>query len=298
MKSTQSLNDLVKKAANEIIAEFAHRQLKADELAITLVDLTDKDNWKSGNFRGDEAIYPASVVKLFYLAAVHRWLEERKLSDTDELRRAIKDMLVDSSNDATGYLVDLLTDTTSGPELSDYEMEIWSQKRNAINRYFAALGYNDINVNQKPWGDGPYGRERTFVGKQKENRNKLTTNATAQLLTNIVRGVEINAPHSKEMIDLLSRNFKEKSSDPDNQATGFTGTALPADAKLWSKAGWTSIARHDAAYIELANGIRFVLVVFTENHAQEHGIIPKLAKKVIMALQGGYKAPVKSSVSA
>jgi hypothetical protein len=50
---------------------------------------------------------------------------------------------------------------------------------------------------------------------------------------------------------------------------------------LWSKAGWTSKARHDAAYIETADGKKFVLVVFTENMAAERDIIPTLAGKIL-----------------
>ena len=33
------------------------------------------------------------------------------------------------------------------------------------------------------------------------------------------------------------------------QVASFIGEALPTTARLWSKAGWTSEVRHDAAYI-------------------------------------------------
>ena len=62
-------------------------------------------------------IYPASVIKLFYLAAAHRWMEDNRLRDTPELRRAMRDMIVESYNEATHYVVDLLTDTTSDHHL-------------------------------------------------------------------------------------------------------------------------------------------------------------------------------------
>ena len=69
----------------------------------------------------------------------------------------------------------------------------------------------------------------------------------------------------------------------------FTGKLLidrkMTDAKLWSKAGWTSKARHDAAYIETADGLKFVLVVFTENHANEKEVIPSIAGKIIDSLR-------------
>ena len=72
-----------------------------------------------------------------------------------------------------------------------------------------------------------------------------------------------------------------KSDDPDDQAHGFSGRALPPSAKLWSKAGWTSQVRHDAAYIELADGAKFVLVIFTADHANEREIIPALGRVIL-----------------
>jgi beta-lactamase class A len=248
--------------------------------------LADKVDTKAiANFRGEEPIFPASIVKLFYLVAVHQWLEDKKLKETEELKRACADMIIESSNDATHYVLDLLTDTTAGPELPPQEMADWAEKRNTINRYFQSLGYKNINVNQKTWGDGPYGRERVFVGKERENRNKLTTNAAAKLLADIVTGHCINQERSKAMLELLARDFTQPSDDVDNQATGFMGSCLSKGAKLWSKAGWMSTARHDAAYIELPNGICFILVVFVSNHARDYWILPTIAKKVIRALE-------------
>jgi hypothetical protein len=190
-------------------------------------------------------------------------------------------MIVDSSNDATHYVLDSLTGTTGGPELPEAEMKIWGDKRNAVNRYFTSLGYTNINVNQKPWGDGPYGRERVWVGKDYGNRNALTTDATARLLSEIVLSQCISAQRSDEMMKLLARDATAKTKDPDDQAHGFSASGLPRDAKLWSKAGWTSTARHDAAYVELPDGRKFVLVTFTNGHANEREILPFVVKQVI-----------------
>jgi hypothetical protein len=50
---------------------------------------------------------------------------------------------------------------------------------------------------------------------------------------------------------------------------------------LWSKAGWTSQTRHDAAYVELPGGEKLILVTFTTDHANERGIIRSVARRVI-----------------
>ena len=83
------------------------------------------------------------------------------------------------------------------------------------------------------------------------------------------------------MLQLLERDPFGTSTDLDDQSHGFTGPALPKGAKLWSKAGWTSETRHDAALIQLPDGRKFVLVTFTVNHANEREIIPFLAGEVI-----------------
>ncbi len=280
----QRLQELVDEVAVTTLKEFASRKLQSNQLAVTLVDLRQTQTAKHGSFRGGAAIYPASVVKLFYLVAAHRWMEDGQLKDSVELRRALRDMIVDSSNDATHYVLDSLTGTTGGPELPAAEMKVWGEKRNAVNRYYAALGYVDINVNQKPWGDGPYGRERLWVGKDYRNRNLLTTDATARLLSAIVTGQCVSPIRSKEMMELMVRDPLARSTDPDGQAHGFTALGLPRSAKLWSKAGWTSTTRHDAAYVELPDGRKFVLVTFTTGHANQRDIIPFVAKQVVEKL--------------
>jgi Beta-lactamase enzyme family len=253
--------------------------------------LTPSEFWKypvrGFNYRGVEPIYPASVVKLFYLVACHEWLEKGMIAPSAELDRALQDMIVDSSNDATGYVVDVLTGTTSGAELPPGPFETWKAQRNIVNRYFEGLGWVElgcINVNQKTWGDGPYGREDAFVGAQRENRNRLTTDATARLLHGIVGGVAVSAGRSQSMLDIMERSLDPEvlAEDPENQITGFIGGGLPLEAKVWSKAGWTSNTRHDAAYVELPNKHPYLLVVFTEGKqaSATEAIIPFLSAKI------------------
>ena len=279
-RSSPRLQELVDRVARETLAKFAATRLETNQLAITLVDLRDAEKPGWASFRGGEQIYPGSVIKLFYLVAAHRWMEDGKLKDTEELRRAMRDMIVDSLNEATGLIVDSLTGTTSGPELPPDELESWYEKRNAVNRYFASLGYQNINVNRKPWCEGPYGREMQSVKLHQPNhRNWLTTEATARLLVEIATGKSVTRERSLQMMELLHRRPFEK--DADVQSREYTGVALPASAKLWSKAGWTTEVRHDAAYVELPGGAKFVLITFTTGHANEKEIIPEVAKAVV-----------------
>jgi len=282
-----SLQNLVDKAAKTTLDQFADKKLQESELSITLIDLRDAKRPVTASFRGNERVYPASVVKLFYLVATHRWLEDKKVEQTPELIRALRDMIVDSSNEATQYVVDVITHTTAGYELPPKEMEEWQYQRNAVNRYFSSLGYTNINVNQKTFCEDAYGREHVSRGPNGENRNKLTTDATARLLMEIVTGKIANATRTIAMMELLKREYAGQSSDPDNQGVGFTGIALKGREgfRLWSKAGWTSTTRHDVAYVEMPDGGKFVLATFTTGHANERDIIPTVARVVIDGLK-------------
>jgi beta-lactamase class A len=282
-----SLQDVVDAAAKTTLEKFADKKLNEKQLSITLIDLRDPQHPVTASFRGNERVYPASVVKLFYLVAVHRWLEDKKIEETPELTRAVRDMIVDSSNEATQYVVDVLTHTTGGYELPPKEMEEWQYQRNAVNRYFAGLGYTNINVNQKTFCEDAYGRERVSRGPNGENRNKLTTDATARLMMEIVTGKAASPARTTMMMDLLKRDYTGTSNDLDDQGHGFTGIALKGreGVRLWSKAGWTSTTRHDVAYVELPDGQKFVLATFTTEHANDRDIIPTVARAVMEGLK-------------
>ncbi len=286
-QQTSSLQELVDRAAKTTIEQFADQKLREDQLSITLIDLRDPKRAVTASFRGNERVYPASVVKLFYLVAAHRWLEDKKVELTPELKRALRDMIVDSSNEATQYVVDVLTHTTAGYELPAKEMEEWQYKRNAINRYFSGMGYTNINVNQKTFCEDAYGRESVSRGPNGKNRNKLTTDATARLLMEIVTGKVANQARTAAMMELLKREYSGESSDPDDQGRGFTGIALKGREgfRLWSKAGWTSTTRHDVAYVEMPDGGKFVLATFTSGHSKDREIIPTVARVVLDGLK-------------
>lgn len=287
-------------------ASFPH--LAPDRIAMTWIPydppvivntggaLRAEEFWKyqprGFHYRGVERIYPASVVKLFYLVAVYEWLDKEMIQSSPELERAVRDSIVDSSNDATSLVVDVLTGTTSGPELPAGPFNTWKSQRNLVNRYFQSLGWGElkaINVNQKTWCDGAYGRERAFLGEMMDNRNMLTTNATARLLHSIIGGVAVSSPFSQQMMDLMKRSLDpaELADDPENQVTGFLGDGLPLETRVWSKAGLTSRVRHDAAYIELSDANPYLLVVFTEGkpQSQSETLLPFVSKQVAEAMR-------------
>ncbi len=288
IEASASLQTALGNAVNETLTAFASKGFKPEEVAATLIDLRDPGKFQMAEVRGQARIYPASVVKMFYMTALERQLEDGKVTMTPELTRGLRDMIVDSSNEATQYVLDVITGTSSGAELPPKQFEAWQYKRNSVNRFFAAMGYTYINANQKTFCEDAYGIEQQSRNYKAENRNGLTTNAVARLLAEIVTG-RMNAPERTAAMMTLLKRDPFTGTDPEDQAHGFTGKLLidrkMTDVKIWSKAGDTSKTRHDAAYIETADGLKFVLVVFTENHAFEKEPIPMITGKILEALR-------------
>jgi beta-lactamase class A len=252
----------------------AFPKLKAEDLAISVVDVTQPHLVARGDFQGDVPFYPASVIKLFFMADVFQTHKE-KIGDVD---RALKEMIVVSDNDATAYLVDLLADTVPGPPLRGRALNRYIDRRRDINKRFQKIGYGDnVSAMMKPWSFGPFGVDLQVLGENRVNRNKLTANSTASLLLWIQRR---RAPGAHEMMELLHRPLAPLREE-ENQVKEFIGEALPEGSQLWSKAGWTSEVRHDAAYIELPSGKKLIVVIFTRGPADDVTLIPGIARNVL-----------------
>jgi hypothetical protein len=242
------------------------------------------------SWAGERAHYPASVVKLAYLVAAEAWLQRQWLERSSELERALAAMIQDSSNDATGLVLDLLTGTTSGPELPPGPLISWSDQRQLVNRWYGSLGWPEwqgCNACQKTWGDGPFGRERQSYGAELANRNRLSTDFTARLLHGVISGSLVSPLACQRMQALLQRSLdpEARHADPENQVDGFLGAGLPSAARLWSKAGWMSQARHDAAYVEIEGHQPFLLVAFSQGPARaaDASLLPALAQRLAQA---------------
>ena len=253
--------------------------LARENFSITLIDLgSDGSPVARASYRPENTFHPASVVKLFFLVATHERLRAGDVAMTAELRRGIEDMIVDSGNDATSFVVDTFSGVSSGPELPPRAFRKWANKRMWVNRYFASLGY-DIQASGKTWCENLYGREMQLLGKNRENRNRIASEQPAALLLDIVMGRAVSPAASREMLELLERDVKQ-GSEGENQVHEFTGEGLPPGSQLFSKAGWTSEVRHDSAYVVLPDGRRYIVVVLTRGVSGNRELLPQLGKQI------------------
>ncbi len=252
----------------------------------------DSLNPRSGSGFGatwlpNKIIYPASVVKLVYACAIEAWIQKDLLVASVELRRAQADMIRDSSNDATSYIVDLLTGTTSGPSLTGLRWEAWKKQRNLVNDWLKSLHLSELeflNCSQKTWTDGPFGRDKDFYGEKNQHRNAMTVLATAKILEGVMTNQLLSNKANKRLKDLLSRplDLIQRKSDPENQIDGFLGEGLPHGSQIWSKAGLMSEVRHDAAWFITPNSEPMLLVAFCEGNllAKDNFLLPALADQL------------------
>ena len=279
-----ALNDILEKVSSNNIENLRN------DIAITWINYKSEGNHinKGCGFgiNNRKLIYPASIVKLIYGLAAYSWIDTKKILLTQEISDAVNKMLFYSSNDATSFLIDIITGTTSGPCIEGDSWENWKYQRSIINDWLKELNWselNEINCCQKTWDDGPFGREKEFYGTENNNRNMMTTDSTARILEEIM----IKLDYQKDNLNLrsfLKRNLDKKvlNNDPLNQVDGFLGEGLPENINFWSKAGLMSQARHDAAWWVNNDSVQTLLVVFGngEKYFKDETLFPEIAKAV------------------
>ena len=245
--------------------------------------------------RADWRCYPCSLVKVFHLFAAQLRLEDGRLRAHDELDRAMRDMILWSSNSATNYIIDLLTGTTGDTLLDGEALAGWRERREEINRIFADLGWPEldgINLNQKLMDDLRYGREKQALDLSPAGHNCLTPIAMARLMHEIFSESTLLPPARRAA---ARKHLARDAQSPHRargayQLLGYLGDALPEGSRIWSKAGRTrwlgderaSFRRHDALRAILPGGQEFLLTVFTQGEAiaEDDGFLPSIGALV------------------
>jgi beta-lactamase class A len=252
--------------------------------------------------RPDWRSYPCSLVKVFHLAAIQAALEEGRVAAHEELDRAMRDMILWSSNAATNYIIDLLTETTGDTLLEGEALAQWRERRQGINRYFAGLGWPEldgINLDQKLMDDLRYGRENIGLDLSPVGHNCLTPIAMARLMHEIFHGSTLlTAARRATMRDLLVRDQQSPHSIRGAyQLLGYLGSGMPEGTQIWSKAGRTrwlgdaraEFRRHDVIRAILPGGQDFILTVFGKGEAtaEDDSFLPSIGQLVAAEIAKG-----------
>ncbi|MGF1459151.1 MAG: serine hydrolase [Leptolyngbyaceae cyanobacterium] len=289
---------------------LADKGLPTDVVSVSLVDLK-APCCQYAQFQDQQARYPASVVKLFWLVALYNHYQTGRMSPEAALHPDDELLTVHySNNGAASRVLDAVTQTQSGASLTGNDWADWLAARQTINDYFLRAHYPDLNIAHKTFPVPDLGMtERTgrdlqfaageTLGKEHPlTRNYLTTRAAARLLYEIETGQAVAAEYS----DRLKAHLRH-STDPaiwqtteSNAIAGFFGEYLPPDVQLYTKLGFTfDEGRQEAAIIiSPDNQTRFVLVMFANDPMYSTGDVtafPAVARYIYDRMQQRQATP-------
>jgi hypothetical protein len=289
MKRDERLDRLM----SQIVADLCDysRKHSSSRVSATVVDLGYVDEPLVqpvfGSWRGDARVYPASVVKVFYMAAAYVWQRQGRLTITPSVYRDLKFMIGPSSNVATQDVLNLICGVRSGSALSASEFREFSRKRNVVNEWLYSLGLTNTNANQATWDDEYSPRDRQLVTGNMSgegphvNQNISTSNDIAKFFLLIAQNRLGSAEDCDAMRTLMARDTK------DRNRSGYRRIfqdALPAGTILWGKSGFTSETSHDAGIITSPSGRRFILVVMAEVNWDNTSFLGKFAAETMKKL--------------
>lgn len=240
--------------------------LRAKRWSVSLAFLNSDSVRHRLSIRDSEPYYPASLVKVFLLGYVASLMDDQLIKLDVQLDSACRDMIVDSSNDAMGYVLDRVCGTNPGSELSETALQAFADRRKVVSNWYKKNGFSNVRIHNRTFNEAPYGRERQLIYETDLGRNSLNAESCLKFLNDLFFS-EIWSPMSREwMLRFLFRKWplESVSGELNPQGTNFLARDLSASAVLWSKAGWTSEVRHDMAAVRGTNGEVLFIVLMTE----------------------------------
>ncbi|WP_116134482.1 serine hydrolase [Tropicimonas sp. IMCC34043] len=293
---------------SRIGAEFGDRGLRPDTMGLVIVEAGPDGRPEGFDWRGDWRCYPCSLVKSFHLLHALDQIAQGRIAMHPDLDRALRDMILWSSNTATNYVIDLLTGTTGDTLLPPEAFARWREAREGLNRYVHDLGWAEFegcNITQKLMDDMRYGREAQFAGAGGQYLNVLTPRAAARLMWELFEGevpLEGEALH-RARCEFLRDRRDPRAPMPAYQLAEYLGGGMPEGTRVWSKAGhnlWTgdpesSYFKHDMLRWLRPDGRPIIVVVMTQGEqtsAKDPAIFPDLGAM----LYEEFVAPVLAGV--
>lgn len=290
-RKSQELQTIVK----DVVDLAEAKNLPKNRLSMTLIDAKTGE---TAGYKENIPRYPASVVKMFWMVFAYAQIESGIWSKEEDFNPYIAKMIQESDNAAASFILDLVTGTQSESELSQVKFKIWKHKRQQVNRFFQKAGFKGINISQKTFPvyyinlPEPDGSEAQFLGNPIRNWNKITTKQAARLIYEICYTEQaVSLAASKKMCRWLKRDlnpkaWRKESIDDEgfNPVRTFFGASLAkTNVKFYSKAGWTSSSRTEAAMVDSEkNKATYILSIFAHSskYADDVTIFPQMSRLV------------------
>lgn len=287
-KSSENLDKIV----NDIVSYVKNKGLPSDKLSVSLLEINQPKFPTYAGHSSKNPRFTASVVKLFWMVYLYGNYNTNKLQRGIISEKDLKKMIQDSDNESSSVIVDKITGTESGESLSGEELKEWLQKRLAMNLFFQNAGYSPINISQKVFptsyqkNDAPVGRDLQLRDNEiNPIRNYTNSYDITRLLYEIYMEKSISKKYSREMKKLMKRDLSPLAwkNKEFNAIEGFLGEKLPQNVKFYSKMGWNSKTRNDAAIIVSPDEkSKYILVVFGDDPSffKDKTLFPEISRMV------------------
>ena len=227
------------------------------EVAVAFRTLDGKTQWLR---RADEPFHAASTTKLAVLIELYQQvrLHKARLDETVVVRNEFKSLAdgsrftLNPDDDSEAQLYRALGERRTLAQLSELMITVSSNL--AANLLIDRLGVDNIRASMHALGADDMnvrrGLEDSKAFEQGLN-NTTTANALLKIMAAIARGHAVDAPASRQMVEVLSRQT-------DNEAIP---AGLPAGLRIAHKTGQITKIQHDAAIVYARRP--FVLVILT-----------------------------------
>lgn len=247
--------------------------------------------WRRGSFGGDALAYPASCVKLPYLVAAMHFAREHGLP-ADWLDEHVRPMIVVSSNESTGSVVDAITGAPNlaSAEIDSREFRRWLHARRYTERFLAQHGLRGAQtIFNKTYpsnsGESPQGAEE--LARVNFGRNMMCPDLSAALMLAIRHG-GLEAWAQPYMRSLLRR--------PRWDSGAFLANGLPPGTINENKPGAAYDTVEDIAWLLFPDGGEMVIAVYT-NGLGKNGRLGTFTSLLIERLGLDANFPPRARVS-
>jgi hypothetical protein len=223
--------------------------------------------WLRGSFNPATISYPASCVKLAYLAAAMVWCRTNSHPYT-YLDASVRPMIEVSSNYDTGVVVDAITGAPNLPSVTssaDAAFAPWYAKRLCTENYLSGRGLlENQTILNKTYptnsGSSPAGAEAVVVNTTRGG-NRMQARCAASLMMEIAKG-RIEPGATTYMTGLLAHDRWG-----DNTSVG---PGVPPGSVFHNKIGVAYDTLEDIVHVVMPNGKEFFLAAFSNAYVSPY----------------------------